>query len=173
MTRRISLLVAVTTLAAIAIAAAAIAASGGNATLTANTGSKFVINKYAQDQSRWTPGTVTVGPHGTLTVKSKPGPPHTFSIVKTSDLPKTPRQIEQCKVCERLGKAHGAPEGHSDAPPKHPVLDVGGAGIDQVGDSVVLRPGKATTLKISAKKGTTLHFMCVIHPWMQGTLQVR
>lgn len=169
---RIPLLAVATALAAIAITAVAIAAAGGNATMTADTGAKFVVNKYSQDQSRWTPGTVTVGSGKTLSIKAKGQVPHTFSVVKTSDLPKTTRQMETCKICQTLGKAHQAPQ-NGDGPPAKPVLDVGATGIDQAGDSVFLTPGKTTKLKISAKKGTTLRFMCAIHPWMQGTLRVR
>ena len=29
------------------------------------------------------------------------------------------------------------------------------------------------TLTVTAKKGTTLYFMCAIHPWMQAKVQVK
>jgi uncharacterized cupredoxin-like copper-binding protein len=115
---------------------------------------------------------VTIKSGGTLTVKTKGGAPHSFSVVKATQLPKTTKQIEQCKVCEALAKAHEA-DPQSSAPPKKPVVDVGATGIDQAGDSVFLAPNKSTKLKVTAKKGTTLYFMCALHPWMQGKLQVK
>jgi plastocyanin len=173
MFRRMSLMAALAAVVAVAVTAVALGASAGStATLTATAGSKYVINKYAQDTSHFAPGAVTIKSGGTLTVKSQPGPPHTLSFVKETQLPKTTKQIEQCKVCETLAKAHGA-DPNSDAPPTKPVVDVGATGIDQAGDSVFLEPGKNTKLKITAKKGKTLYFICAIHPWMQGKLQVK
>jgi hypothetical protein len=36
-------------------------------------------------------------------------------------------------------------------------------------------PGQSKTehisFKVTAKKGSTLYFMCLIHPWMQGKVQ--
>ncbi len=158
-------------LAAMTGTTVAVAAPGGNATLNAKSDAKIVINKYEQDLSHWAPGTVTVGSGRTLTIKADQGPPHTFSVVKSSQLPKTTFQIFECSLCEKINGDHGF--GQGPGPPKKPVIDVGAAGIDQAGDSVVLQPGKSTRLKVSAKKGTTLRFFCTIHPWMQGKLQVR
>ena len=174
MTRRISLIVAVATVASALAAAVAIGQSApSSATVTAKSGTAFKINQYAQDTSRWTPGTVTIASGGTLTIKTAGDPaPHSFSVVKGSQVPKTTQQIGECKICETLGKKHGAnPE--SDAPPKKPVLDVGAKGIDQAGDSIVLQPKKSAKLVVSAKAGTTLSFICAIHPWMQGKLAVK
>jgi hypothetical protein len=38
---------------------------------------------------------------------------------------------------------------------------------------VAPKKGSKTLFKVTAPKGTTLRFMCLIHPWMQGTLEVR
>ena len=40
------------------------------------------------------------------------------------------------------------------------------------GDSIVLFPGESFTVQVTAPAGTVLHFMCVIHPWMQGEIIV-
>ena len=136
MTRRISLIVALATVASVLVAAVAVGQSApSSATVTGKSGVEFKINEYAQDTSRWTPGEVTIASGGTLTIKTSGDPvPHSFSVVKSSQLPKTATQMERCKICETLGKKHGAnPE--SDDPPKKLVLDVGAKGIDQAGDS--------------------------------------
>jgi plastocyanin len=157
--------------AAVAGSAVALAATAGDtATLTAKSGTAFAINKFAKDTSHFTPGTVDIKSGGTLTVRNVGGAPHTLSIVTAAQRPKTTKQIEQCKICSKLGKEHGA-DPSSNAPPKKPVLDVGAPGIDQAGDSVFFV--KTTTLKISAPAGTTLHFICLIHPWMQGKIVVQ
>ena len=47
--------------------------------------------------------------------------------------------------------------------------------MDQPGDSGVIGPGKKgefIDLKVTAKKGTELYFMCLIHPWMQAKVKV-
>ncbi|MDA4127711.1 MAG: hypothetical protein OK452_11020 [Thaumarchaeota archaeon] len=42
------------------------------------------------------------------------------------------------------------------------------------GDSVIIFPGEQIMISISSsvEPGTTLHFMCVFHPWMQGEIIV-
>ncbi len=176
MFRRIPLMA----VAAVAIAAAVVVPAGAKShtskaapskvTIVARSGTKYVINRYAQDTSRFTPGVITIKSGGTLTLKNRGGMPHTFSLVKASQLPKTTKQIDKCKVCNELAKAHQA-DPTSDAPPKIMEVNVGADGYDQPGDSVFFI--KTQKLKITAKRGTTLHFICAIHPWMQGTIKVK
>jgi hypothetical protein len=33
--------------------------------------------------------------------------------------------------------------------------------------------GASVSFKVGAKKGTTLSFMCLIHPWMQAKIKVQ
>ncbi len=40
------------------------------------------------------------------------------------------------------------------------------------GDSIILFPGESFTVQVTAPVGTILHFMCIIHPWMQGEIVV-
>jgi hypothetical protein len=61
----------------------------------------------------------------------------------------------------------------------HPVANNGAfPGLDTAftltkgGDSIILLPNQSFTVQITAKAGTVLHFMCAIHPWMQGELIV-
>jgi hypothetical protein len=174
MTRRLTLFIAVALVATVGVAAVAVGqAAPTTATETAKAGAEVKVNQYIKDTSHWVKPKLTIASGGTLTIKTAGDPaPHSFSIVKSSQVPKTPDAIFSCKVCESIGKKHGA-DPNSDAPPKHPVVDVGATGIDQPGDSIVLQPKKSATVKVSAKAGTTLHFICAIHPWMQGTLAVK
>ena len=49
--------------------------------------------------------------------------------------------------------------------------------VDKPGDSGLTGPGQAPnekiSLKVTAKKGSQLYFMCLIHPWMQAKVQVQ
>ena len=176
--------------AMLAVLVLAVAAAGGTAlaksrkapnkvTITAGgkTTAKFKINKYGlfRDGAHFAPGTVLLRSGGTLTLRNRDkDEPHTFSIVARKDLPRTRGQIFKCgapgTICDKISTGHQIDQ---QGNPSKPVVDVGAPGIDQAGDSFVLAPGKPQTVNLSAKAGTTLYFMCGIHPWMQGVLKVR
>ena len=153
-------------------------------TITTPVTQTYKVNRYAQFGLRWNHDTYTVKSGGTLVLKnSQSDEPHTLSVLKASQMPTTKGRIEQCGAeppatpkyapCKALYQAHAPDE---QGQPKNPVVDVGKAGIDRPGDSVFIAPkgaGPAPTLKVSAAKGTTLHFICLVHPWMQATLKVR
>jgi plastocyanin len=124
------------------------------------------------------PRVITVKSGATVTVVNKAASqPHTVSFVKASQVPKIKKAIDRCGnlqggVCLALAKAHQAYPQTGDV--KVPVVDVGRPGVDRAGDSFFIAPGaKRLSFKVTAKKGTTLHYLCVIHPWMQGTIKVR
>jgi hypothetical protein len=141
-----------------------------------------VPNRYIQDNLRWDKDVYTVASGGTLhivNVANDEGP-HTFTVVKKKDEPKTGLQMLNCRICQTLGKAHGA-DPNSDAPPKYPFLEngVGQAtppSVDLPGDSGLTGSGKKNEhidLTVTAPAGTKLLFMCLIHPWMQAEVDVR
>jgi hypothetical protein len=171
---------------AIATGAGAAIAQGASAPskTTIKVSQKFAMkpNRYIQDGLRWDKDEYTVKSGGTLHVVNTAADegPHTFSVVAEKDLPKTAAQaIQKCKPCEKLGAAHGA-DPNSDAPPKFPFLEngVGQAtppSVDRAGDSGITGSGKKgefIDLKVTAKKGKTLYFMCLIHPWMEAQVRV-
>jgi hypothetical protein len=138
--------------------------------------SKYKINKRAQFTSneKFTPGTVLILSGGTLTLRNKSPEPHTFSIAAKKDIPHSRRALDNCgspgTICDTVNTAHQVgPDGN----PAKPVVDVGAPGIDQAGDSIVENPKSSQKVNVSAKKGTTLYFVCAIHAWMQGKLRVR
>jgi len=151
-------------------------------TVTESQTLKVKPNRYIQDGLRWKKDVYTIKSGGTLHVVNTEASegPHTFSIVKKGDLPKTAAAINKCKICAKLGQAHGA-DPNSDAPPKFQFLENGvgqdtAPNVDRPGDSGVTGAGKKgefIDMKVTAKSGTTLYFMCLIHPWMQGKLVVR
>ncbi|MGH2852748.1 MAG: cupredoxin domain-containing protein [Solirubrobacteraceae bacterium] len=162
----------------LAMAGTALAAGGGpsRATVVIKGGESFKTNAYIKSSLHFAAGTVRVRSGATVTLLNTTGDPHTLSIVSPSQLPRTIGQVESCKVCKSIAKAHGVnPSEESSGPPPHPLVNAGPAGFDQPGDSIIISPkgphGKVT-FKITAKPGTTLHFMCAIHPWMQGRFVV-
>jgi plastocyanin len=175
-------------LAALACAAAGTSvalASGhavaGSAVVKAFGGEKVAINKYLADEMRFSPGTVTVKSGSMLTFEygDKQQEPHTLTIVPKGQLPKTAAQVEQCAVCRKFATPHlknpKAPPGENN-PIVHFVLNKGSAGLDEIGDSVAIQPDpkhKSISVKVSAKPGTTLYFVCAVHPWMQGKIIVK
>jgi plastocyanin len=171
-------LVAVAVAAAVAVATAS--AAGGapkSATLLVRGGQSVKIDQFVKDSSRWDPAEVTIKSGGTLTIVNRgdKSDAHSFSIVKKSQLPRTVNQINNCAICAQISVAHGInPNGPPSGPPPKPVVDVGTAGFDEPGDSDArLHPGfKSVKEKITAKPGTTLWFLCAVHPWMQGRIKV-
>jgi hypothetical protein len=142
---------------------------------------KMKPNRYIQDGLRWDKDVYRVRHNGTLhVVNNKAGEgPHTFTVVKKKDLPQNVRETFNCKICNKLAVAHGA-DPSSDAPPTFQYLE-NGVGqntppdVDRPGDSGVTGSGKkgeSIDLKVTAPKGKVLHFMCLIHPWMQARVRV-
>lgn len=139
-------------------------------------------NRYVKDTMRWNRNVYHVRSGGTLHLvdSNVQEGPHTFTVVRKKDLPKTAGAIlNNCKICRKYEQAHGA-DPNSNGPPKFFFLENGVGSqappqVDQVGDSALIGPGKkgeSLNLKITAKKGTVLNFMCLIHPWMQAKIVV-
>lgn len=153
-------------------------AQDSSSTLTARGGTTMRPNHSTLDTQRFTPGSVTIAPNGTLTLRDRTtnGEPHTLSVVKATQLPKRASQVGRCfqgGPCAQLEQAHTGGE-EPEGPPKNPVVNVGKAGLDQPGDSVFfMKDAGPTKIKVSAARGANLRFMCIIHPQMQGTIKVR
>jgi hypothetical protein len=138
-------------------------------------------NRYILDALRWDKDLYRVASGGTLHIVNTAAAegPHTFTVVRKQDLPRTGAQTFGCKICKQLATAHGA-DPNSNAPPKFPFLENGVGqntppNVDRPGDSGVTGAGKqgeSIDLPVTAKKGTTLYFMCLIHPWMQAKVIV-
>ena len=167
MTYRIA---AVAALGAFALAAGPAAAAPKKNTITAVGGMKVKANAYVQDAQHWDADRYTVKSGDTVTLrdKSTDGQPHTLSLIKK--LPKTPAQIMGCEACGPLMAAHQVNEETGDVGVA--LVTEGADGFDVPGDSIYLPPKGKVTFKVTAKKGTTLNFICAVHPWMAAKLQV-
>jgi len=177
------LVAALCALALVGVAAQVAFAASAPKRATVRVASKDAVkvNRYLQVGLRWNHDTYTVRSGGTLHIVNSVGggEPHSFTAVSKKDLPRSLKQINSCKICEKLGAAHGA-DPNSDAPPKFPFLENGTGqatppSFDRPGDSALIDSKKNSTLdlKVTAARGTNLHILCFIHPWMQATVRVR
>jgi hypothetical protein len=183
MRQRKLLLTGLTFAVAVGCSAAALAAGSGSkhATINAVTSSKVVINRYIQDGTRWQKDVYDVRSGGTISIVNLAASdgPHTFSVVRKADLPRTISQVNNCKICGTVASEHGAVPGQN-APPKFLYVENGvgtntAPNVDRPGDSAFIPPVQKAkvTLTVTAKPGTTLYFICIIHPWMQAKLLVK
>jgi len=107
--------------------------------------------------------------------------PHTFSLVTKGSIPKTPKQRQLCftphHICKAIADWHGV---KGEGPPTKNPAKAGEEGWDALGslskegDSwfTGTKPKASIVQKVSAAAGTTIYFMCAIHPWMHGSIQV-
>jgi hypothetical protein len=162
---------------------AAVSASGADTAQAPDTavvkqkaGTSFKPNRWVKDKLRFNKDVYTVKSGGTLrVVNTQAGEgPHTVSIVKKKDLPTT----FNCPVCDKLAEAHGA-DPNSPAPPKYQFVENGEgqkdpADFNKPGDSGITgdKKGDEFEVQVTAPAGKTLHFMCIVHPWMQAKLKV-
>ncbi len=167
MIRRLSLAAAV---AAVAFSGTAQAAPKAN-TITAVGGMDVKLNRFVSDAQRWDADRYTVKSGATVTVrdKSKEGQPHSVSLV--AKLPRTAAQIMGCEACGPLMEAHQVNQDTGEVGVA--LVNAGADGFDVAGDSIYLPPKGKVTFKVTAKKGSTLNFICAVHPWMAGTIKVR
>lgn len=136
-----------------------LAASGGS-TIKVVGKNSFVKNALIQSTFRFSPGRKIVKSGSTVTLWNKSTPePHTLSIVGRKALPKNVAEVFGCKAC---GPFHKKPDANAGKP-----------GFNRRGDSRFVPVGKSVKFKVTAPAGKTLHYLCAIHPWMQGSIVVR
>jgi plastocyanin len=157
-------------------AGVALAASRGGPVVRTPETYIFIPNGLNGTTMHFEPGAISVKSGATITwINSQSDEPHTITIVKKSERPRTQAQADNCSGC-RLALGHLKDPKHPDTSPvKTFVLDVGAKGFDTRGDSLLIVPAgphkKATTV-VSAPAGTTLYYICALHPWMQGSIAV-
>jgi hypothetical protein len=107
--------------------------------------------------------------------------PHTFSLVTKGSIPKTPKARQTCftpkHICMAIAKWHGV---KGNGPVKINPVEAGAEGWDtlgsitKTGDSWFTgsKPNTSITEKVTAAAGSKLYFLCAIHPWMHGSVEV-
>lgn len=123
-----------------------------------------------------------------LTIVNKTNPkqvgPHTFALIDPSLFPKTAKERKTCfpgGACGTIAKWLGVKGPHDPVsinPSKagKPGWDTEGT-KSKTGDAwfTGTKPGLSFTQRVNVNTSegpVTLHFMCAIHPWMQGSIEV-
>lgn len=107
--------------------------------------------------------------------------PHTFSLVTKGSLPKTPKARKNCftpkHICLAVAIWHGfnpKTEQITKNPAKAGAAGWSTAGsVSKKGDSwFTEKKGETFSQEVTAAAGSTLYYMCAVHPWMQGKVNV-
>jgi plastocyanin len=126
-------------------------------------------NRFIKNTFHFDPGRVSVqrGEDIKFADVAAAKEPHTITLVKRGQLPGTVEEAFSCRPCGRALQRHGRP-------PKKVVEDDRDreTGLDAPGDSRWLPPGGKIRPTVTARAGTTLYYLCAIHPWMQGRIDV-
>lgn len=109
--------------------------------------------------------------------------PHTFSLVTKGSLPKTPKARQLCftpkHICRSIATWHGV---KGNGPVKvNPVIGENGwsavGSTTKVGDSWFTGSKPSTSFSAATAFDTSagaqrIYYLCAIHPWMQGSVNV-
>jgi plastocyanin len=154
-------------------------------------GQQFIPDVSFSDTQRFEQKVITVRSGQTISWHNTTDEPHTISVVAPNDLPKSVQQVENCQVCGPFLGAHAPNVGpNGPEPPFVFFLDnlqpsAAAARLDSTGDSIIVAPQGAqfpsttgglitdtVSAVVAAPAGTTLTYLCAIHPWMQATIKV-
>lgn len=162
-------------------------AGAAEAPITTPTGVKDVISMSLEKGKLKfvAPEAVTVGDQLEIVNKTNPKQvgPHTFSLVTKGSIPKTKQAINSCftpkKICFAIAEWHGfnpKSEKITKNPAKAgpPGWSTEGNATSTKGDSWFSGETKGGhfSQEVTAAAGTTLYFMCAIHPFMHGQIKV-
>lgn len=131
---------------------------------------KMVPNALIQSTLKFAPGNTVAQSGDTLTWvhADKTTEPHTITIVNDEELPETIDEVFEpdCPSCEVAAEGHFVQELAF-------VDSDGDGGLNTPGDSLFLPPGGQVSAAVTAEAGDSLSYLCIIHPWMQGSIDVR
>jgi hypothetical protein len=108
--------------------------------------------------------------------------PHTFSLVTKNSIPKTKHARKVCftkgHICKEIAKGLGV---KGNGPPTKNPSEAGLPGWDTEGTKSTVgdtwftgnKPNSSFVQIVSATPGTTLYYMCAVHPFMHGKVTVQ
>ena len=184
--RRPTLVAALGALAALGIAAPVAASGGDSAAEAAPTPNTVLIEGNGHSIHFVYPKTIVAGEELTITneTNSKKVGPHTVSLVTEADIPQTKKERKLCftpgHICKAIAEWHGV---KGEGPPTKNPAEAGKKGWDTVGslkkkgDSwfTGMKPNATFTAPVSvdtSKGPQTITFMCAVHSWMHGSIEV-
>lgn len=173
-------------------AAALVAALGTGSPAAADEGAqaaaaaKSTVSMRTTAKRMFFTGSSTVKTGQLLRVRNLSDPkqhgPHTFTLVASNVIPRSRKAGEQCftpgKICLTAAIAHEFDEKTEKV--NKPLVEAGKLGWDKrfsravkTGDSWYSeKKSEQFEQVVSAKAGTILRYMCVVHPEMQGKIRV-
>ena len=171
---------------ALAVSATAVLAVPAAAAAATPTGVTDVISmELTKGKLKFVgPESVTVGDQLEIVNKTNPKQvgPHTFSLVTKGSLPKTPKARKGCfapkHICLAVAMWHGF-NPKTEQITKNPAK-AGPAGWSTMGSTSKKgdswfsgeTKGGHFAQEVTAEAGTTLYYLCAVHPWMQGKVNV-
>jgi hypothetical protein len=171
----------------VAVVALGVAVAGGPATASpAKADDPVTVEMLKEGKELFFAYPESVAHGQELKIKNKTDPrkigPHTFSLVQRSTFPRTEDQIKACakkfkKICGAIVKWHQVDldtgeVGRNPSDPSKTGWDQQG-NLKHRGDSwVAEQESQGFSMKVRADAGKTLHFICAVHPEMQGKIQV-
>ena len=174
------LVAAVAALIVAAMAGPASAAVAPAATVEVRGGDIQQPGQFITNNCRFVPRNITVSSGDVVRWVDRDrdaDEPHTVTIARKADLPQTIAQLEACyepgALCAETLEAHDP--GSDQVPPFNFRVNRGGPGLDARGDSLLFGGpfDQAIRGRVTAPAGRTLYYLCVIHPWMQGSITVQ
>jgi plastocyanin len=167
--------------AALATGVTALSLTGGVAAGHHSKANKAVqIIAGGSSPRNYTYNDVKVQPGSRLQVVDKNRDFHTLTLVTKKSLPNSASEYKHCfpkGICGIGAAWHKFHDGHIHVNPVQAGKkgwDKEGSSLKNKGDSVVYTPGKLPkNRRVTAPSGTVLHYMCIIHPNMQGTITVK
>jgi plastocyanin len=174
------LIAAVAALIVAAMAGPASAAVAPAATVEVRGGEILQPGQFIKVNFRFVPRNITVSSGDVVRWVDRDrdaDEPHTVTIARKADLPQTIAQLEACyepgALCAETLEAHDP--GSDQVPPFNFRVNRGGPGLDARGDSLLFGGpfDQAIRGRVTAPAGRTLYYLCVIHPWMQGSITVQ
>jgi hypothetical protein len=188
-TTKTGILAAVTAFAALCVSASALAATypeGASSPQAGSVATVFIKGGIHEKLHFVAPKTIVAGED--LKIQNTTNPrqvgPHTFSLVPKSLWPKTAKERQVCftkgHICKAIAAWHGV---KGNGPPTINPAEAGLPGWDTLGtltekgDSWFTgsKPHTSFEQPVSADTAagpTTIYFMCAIHPWMHGSIEV-
>jgi hypothetical protein len=174
-----------------ALGALTVVGIGGGSATAAKTKAKPGVTKVKiefdrKDKRLYFDAPESVAAGDELQIKNNTNPravgPHTFSLVREEDLPEGHDQIKACEkkfagICGAIAKWHDV-DVQTGQVGENPV-EVGKQGWDRKGslkrkgDSwFTATKGEKFQREVTADPGKELYFICAVHPFMQGEIDV-
>ena len=148
---------------------ATVSAVGKQGTIVIAGDERFVANQLIESDFHFVKGDRSVKSGESLRWRNDTDDEHTITLVPEADVPADFDEVFECR--DPGGHCRAALDAHFATDPPTQVINVGAAGLDTPGDSLLVEEGSVSAV-ISAPAGTELYYICSVHPWMQGEIDV-